>query len=230
MADLVTDTRGRPITRLLPFPNQTHPFRRIYLARGDWAPDEARVSHTAPGCASLRRTRPRRRLSPHPTAPHLHSLPRSTPCPRPTGRPPPFSPHPAMAAAPTATARASASGTRVGRLAVRVAALPSDGRGDGAAVYKELGKSAFMSLFGYCPVIYTNWCSERKLFFFFVNLRYIFMTGISHLFLSKHSWTAANYEIRYTYGPIFCIPFLFQNSVISIMFRSIESELVLCLH
>ncbi|KAK3135738.1 hypothetical protein QOZ80_5BG0422810 [Eleusine coracana subsp. coracana] len=45
----------------------------------------------------------------------------------------------APTASPAASARASASGPRVSRLAVRAAAVPSDGRGDGAAVYKELG-------------------------------------------------------------------------------------------
>lgn len=40
---------------------------------------------------------------------------------------------------PAACARASASGPRAGRLALRAAALPADGRGDGAASYKELG-------------------------------------------------------------------------------------------
>ncbi|TVU19140.1 hypothetical protein EJB05_35275, partial [Eragrostis curvula] len=45
----------------------------------------------------------------------------------------------AAAASPAACARASASAPRVGRLAVRAAALQADGRGDGAAVYKELG-------------------------------------------------------------------------------------------
>ncbi|CAN6360319.1 unnamed protein product, partial [Urochloa humidicola] len=53
-----------------------------------------------------------------------------------------LSPRAAMAAAasPAACARASASGPRAGaRLAVRTAALPADGRGDGASSYKELG-------------------------------------------------------------------------------------------
>ncbi|KAL6610108.1 hypothetical protein ACP70R_040077 [Stipagrostis hirtigluma subsp. patula] len=45
----------------------------------------------------------------------------------------------AAAASPATCARASASVPRAGRLAVRVAALPADGRGDGAAAYKELG-------------------------------------------------------------------------------------------
>ncbi|CAN6342237.1 unnamed protein product [Urochloa humidicola] len=46
----------------------------------------------------------------------------------------------AAAASPAACARASASGPRAGaRLAVRTAALPADGRGDGASSYKELG-------------------------------------------------------------------------------------------
>ncbi|XP_062231262.1 peptide chain release factor PrfB3, chloroplastic-like isoform X2 [Phragmites australis] len=45
----------------------------------------------------------------------------------------------AAAASPAVCARASASGSRAGRLAIRAAALPVDGRGDGAAAYKELG-------------------------------------------------------------------------------------------
>ncbi|KAF8719946.1 hypothetical protein HU200_024712 [Digitaria exilis] len=47
----------------------------------------------------------------------------------------------AAAASPAACARPSASGPRAAgaRLAVRTAALPADGRGDGAASYKELG-------------------------------------------------------------------------------------------
>ncbi|KAF8765807.1 hypothetical protein HU200_008319 [Digitaria exilis] len=47
----------------------------------------------------------------------------------------------AAAASPAACARPSASGPRAAgaRLAVRAAALPADGRGDGAASYKELG-------------------------------------------------------------------------------------------
>ena len=48
----------------------------------------------------------------------------------------------AMAAAASPAACARASGPRAGaRLAVRTAALPADGRGDGAATYKELGMS-----------------------------------------------------------------------------------------
>jgi hypothetical protein len=52
-----------------------------------------------------------------------------------------------MAAATSlaACARASASGLHTGRLAVRAAALPADGRSDGAASYKELGTSASRS-------------------------------------------------------------------------------------
>ncbi|KAJ1262636.1 hypothetical protein BS78_09G124000 [Paspalum vaginatum] len=45
----------------------------------------------------------------------------------------------AAAPSPAACARASASAIRAGRLSVRAASLPADGRGDGAASYKELG-------------------------------------------------------------------------------------------
>ena len=52
----------------------------------------------------------------------------------------------AMAAAASPAACARASGPRAGaRLAVRTAALPADGRGDGAAS-KELGMSATRAL------------------------------------------------------------------------------------
>jgi hypothetical protein len=94
---------------------------------------------------------------------------------------PPAATFPAGMAAdtsPATCARASASGLRTGRLAVRAAALPADGRGgDGAASYKKLGTSAtrsFMRILGrmrkkplnfvmpsvQCGVNWTNW--ERR--------------------------------------------------------------------
>ena len=118
----------------------------VICVHGDWAADEARVSHTAPGCPSLRRTT-------SPTSPLLsHPLPLT---PTISSRPPPAGRHLALAvspwewqrtSSPAACARASASGLRTARLAVRAAALPADGRGgDGAASYKKLGTSATRS-------------------------------------------------------------------------------------